>query len=183
MKCDLTKNKIYELIGQSPEVRLSPVSKDSELSMTKNTWICAKITSKQLSVFAFCLTIFLMLFIGHTQSAQAEVGIATWYTVESTKAEGNTGIMANGKPLDESAITCSHPYLKLGTKIQVTNLENKKVIDCEVTDRGPSMNLYRKEAKILDLPPSAFTALGGGYGVTKSGIPYGRLHVKVTVKP
>lgn len=105
--------------------------------------------------------------------ARADIGIATWYSVQSTKAEGNTGITASGEKLNEKALTCAVRSRKFGTRYKVTNLKTGKSVVCRHNDYGPGKG-PAKRGVIIDLTPAAFDALGG-----KRGPGWGEFPVKV----
>ncbi|MFA5168736.1 MAG: septal ring lytic transglycosylase RlpA family protein [Candidatus Omnitrophota bacterium] len=92
-------------------------------------------------------------------------GWATWYSRESARREGTggaRGLMANGRPLDDGAMTCAI-WLRgkpAGQHFRVTNLSNGKTIIVHWTDRGPG-HRSRLRGTIIDLTPAAFRALGG----------------------
>jgi len=83
---------------------------------------------------------------------------ASWYSEESCRREGTSGIMANGKEFKDENFTCASWDYPFGTLLRVTNTENGKEIYCEVTDRGPSKRLYR-QGRTLDLSKSAFNRI------------------------
>lgn len=61
-------------------------------------------------------------------------GIATYYGV----GDGFHGkITANGSRFDAYNRTAAHPYLRMGTKLRVTNQDNMKQVIVTVNDRGP----------------------------------------------
>jgi rare lipoprotein A len=91
------------------------------------------------------------------------MGIATWYSVQSTKAEGNTGITASGEKLNENALTCAVRSRNFGTRYKVTNLKTGKTIVCRHNDFGPGKK-PAKRGVIIDLTPKAFDSLGGKRG-------------------
>lgn len=103
---------------------------------------------------------FLVAFIILLLSANLWVdeGTASWYSVESCKREGTSGIMANGKELKDEELTCASWNYPLGTVLYVTNIENSKRIRVVVTDRGPTKKLF-KEGRIIDLSKRAFSKL------------------------
>ena len=95
--------------------------------------------------------------VGRAVSA-AQVGIASFY--HSALAGRLT---ANGERYDESALTAAHRTLDLGTRVRVTNLENRRSVVVTVNDRGP----YAK-GRIIDLSRRAARVLGFVHdGVTK----------------
>ena len=57
---------------------------------------------------------------------------------------------SSGEIYDMHAMTAAHRTFPFGTKIRVTNLENKKVVIVRVNDRGPF-----KEGRIIDLSMGA----------------------------
>jgi rare lipoprotein A len=113
-----------------------------------------------MKIITLTLTILLML-VG---LANAEEGIASFYTVKSS---GN--ITANGERYNESLLTCASMSHKFNTLLRVTNIENGKSVVVRVTDRGG----FKKYGRIIDLTPRAFSAIGN----LKQGI----LKVKVEV--
>lgn len=72
-------------------------------------------------------------------------GSASWYGKEF---EGKK--TASGERFDADDMTAAHRKLPLGTKVEVTNLENGKSVEVEVNDRGP----YAK-GRIIDLSKAA----------------------------
>jgi rare lipoprotein A len=69
---------------------------------------------------------------------------------------------ANGERLNCDALTAAHRHYKFGTKIRVTNLENKNSVIVRITDRGPFTRRF-----IIDLSPAAAKAIGLSYGKGK----------------
>jgi rare lipoprotein A len=61
-------------------------------------------------------------------------GIATFYGV-GDGFHGNT--TANGERFDAYRWTAAHPYMRMGSKIRVTNQDNGKQVIVRVNDRGP----------------------------------------------
>jgi len=87
-----------------------------------------------------------------------QVGIASFY---HSSLVGN--LTANGERYDEGALTAAHRTLGLGTRVRVTNLENRRSVVVTVNDRGP----YAK-GRIIDLSRRAARVLGFVHdGVTK----------------
>lgn len=80
-----------------------------------------------------------------------EVGEASWYGPGFHGRE-----TASGETFDQREMTAAHPTLPLGTKAEVTNLENKKKVKVEITDRGPyakdrAIDLSKGAAQKLDM--------------------------------
>ena len=61
-------------------------------------------------------------------------GIATFYGVGDGFHGQRT---ANGERFSAYQLTAAHPYLKMGSKIRVTNQDNMKQVIVRVNDRGP----------------------------------------------
>ena len=85
-----------------------------------------------------------------TASPPGEVGLASWYgyPYHGRKA-------ANGTIYDMQQFTAAHRTLRFGTRVRVHNLENGKVTDVEITDRGPFVS-----GRIIDLSRAAAWILG-----------------------
>lgn len=116
-------------------------------------------------------------------ASEVRVGRATWYSHASTLAEGNTGVMANGQQMQDTALTAASWDYPLGTKVRITRTADATpasagTIIAEITDRGPSKALYA-QGKIIDLSPQSFDALGGTRGITPAGIAWGEIDVTV----
>jgi rare lipoprotein A len=80
-----------------------------------------------------------------------EVGEASWY---GPGFQGNE--TANGETFDQKKMTAAHPTLPMGTKAEVTNLENGKKVEVRINDRGPfvgdrAIDLSRAAARKLDM--------------------------------
>jgi rare lipoprotein A (peptidoglycan hydrolase) len=85
------------------------------------------------------------------QARHSEVGKASWY---GPGFQGNE--TANGETFDQDKMTAAHPTLPMGTKAEVTNLENGRTVEVRINDRGPyvgdrSIDLSRAAAKTLDM--------------------------------
>jgi rare lipoprotein A len=62
---------------------------------------------------------------------------------------------ASGEPFDPEALTMAHRTLPFGTRVRVTNLENRRSVEVVVNDRGPFV-----AGRIADLSLAAARALG-----------------------
>ena len=93
-------------------------------------------------------------------SALARCGTASFYGY----GDGFAGMtMANGQPMNPSAMITAHPSLPLGTRLKVTNPANGKSVRVVVADRGPWYG-----SRILDLSSGAFARLASlGQGVVE----------------
>lgn len=79
-----------------------------------------------------------------------ETGVASWY---GPKFHGNR--TANGEPFDMNSISAAHRTLPLPSMVRVTNLENGRVLNVRINDRGPFsrgriIDLSRRAAELLD---------------------------------
>lgn len=82
---------------------------------------------------------------------RTEVGEASWY---GPRFHGKK--TATGEVFDQTKMTAAHPTLPLGTKAEVTNLENDKKVEVKINDRGPYVDdrvidVSRAAAKKLDM--------------------------------
>lgn len=75
-----------------------------------------------------------------------DTGLAAYY---SDKLHGRT--TASGVPYDKEALTAAHRSLPFGTKVEVTNLSNRRSVVVEVNDRGP----FGDSRRIIDLSRAA----------------------------
>jgi rare lipoprotein A len=78
-----------------------------------------------------------------------ETGIASWY---GEQFHGR--YTANGEVFDLNSVTAAHRTLPMPTVVEVTNLENGRVIQVRVNDRGPYargriIDLSRRSAQLL----------------------------------
>jgi rare lipoprotein A len=101
----------------------------------------------------------ILIFLFSAQIFAAE-GFATYYTEESCKREGTSGVWtANGEKFDEKALTCAMRSREWGATFEVTNLENGKVILVRLNDFGPGVGPTARGV-IIDLTPAGMKALG-----------------------
>jgi len=106
-----------------------------------------------MRIILICIMVFLA-----SSAVSGETLTASWYSVESCLKEGTSGIMANGRKLDDSKLTAASWDHAFGTRLKVTNIENRKSIIVTITDRGPAKRLYR-QGRVLDLSKAAFSAI------------------------
>ncbi|MGH8478530.1 MAG: septal ring lytic transglycosylase RlpA family protein [Gammaproteobacteria bacterium] len=79
-----------------------------------------------------------------------QVGVASWYGPGFHGKE-----TANGEVYNQNEITAAHRSLPLGTRAQVTNLENGKSVEVRINDRGPYVG-----KRVIDLSRAAAGRLG-----------------------
>jgi rare lipoprotein A len=86
-----------------------------------------------------------------TASTPSEVtGLASYY---GSRFHGRP--TASGELYDQEQLTAAHPSLEFGTKVKVTNLDNRRSVVVRVNDRGPFrggriIDLSKRAAKQLD---------------------------------
>lgn len=106
--------------------------------------------------------IFIIFFVGLPVICYAKqiknTGTASYYTVASCKKEKTSGVMANGKKLNDSKFTAASWDYRFGTRLKVTNLDNGKAVIVTCSDRGPNKRLYSK-GRIIDLSKASFKAI------------------------
>jgi rare lipoprotein A len=72
-------------------------------------------------------------------------GMASWY---GGKHHG--GPTASGERFNKNAMTAAHRYLKMNTRVRVTNKRNGRTVEVRINDRGP----YSR-GRIIDLSEAA----------------------------
>jgi len=105
-----------------------------------------------------------------TVTRQSQVGTASFYH------DGLVGHRtASGDTYSNLALTAAHRTLDLGTRVRVTNLENKRSVVVTVNDRGPYVR-----GRIIDLSRRAALMLGFvNEGVTRVRIdPLGKRGIR-----
>ena len=91
------------------------------------------------------------------QPTTMETGLASWY---GPKFHGK--LTASGEVFNQEKFTAAHPTLPWGSKVKVTNLDNRRSVDVRINDRGPF-----KRGRIIDVSRAAARALGMmGPGIT-----------------
>ena len=80
----------------------------------------------------------------------AQTGTASWY---GHPHHGKK--TASGERYNMYGLTAAHRHIKLGSKVKVTNLKNKKSVVVTINDRGPFVR-----GRIIDLSLGAKQKLG-----------------------
>jgi len=91
------------------------------------------------------LSLIILLFFAVSASGQKYVGTATVY---SKKYKGIPTY--SGQKYDPEKISATHPWLPMGTKVKVTNLENHKSVIITINDR-----MSKHTGFIIDLSTAA----------------------------
>jgi peptidoglycan lytic transglycosylase len=81
-----------------------------------------------------------------------EDGIASWYGGRDG-FEGKP--TASGETYDSSLLTAAHRELPLGTVVDVTNLDNDRIVRVRINDRGPFIS-----GRVIDLSRAAAEKIG-----------------------
>ena len=101
----------------------------------------------------------LVAFLALSWASSAYSQTASWYSTESCKREGTSGVFtASGEPFNENALTCALPNRKFGSFYKVTNLANGKSVVVRHNDFGPSKKLVQ-QGRIIDLSKGAFSKI------------------------
>lgn len=85
-------------------------------------------------------------------------GKASWYGRNGCLGCSETMTMANGQPLDDSAMTVAFNMAPLGTQLSITNTATDQTATATVTDTGG----FHRHGKIIDLVPAVKEAIGCG---------------------
>ena len=99
------------------------------------------------------LVVLFCLLIPITVNAQTLT--ASYYSVESCRREGTSGIMGNGYPLRDDLLVCASWDFPFNSLLRITNINNGKSVIVYVGDRGPAKKLYR-QGRTIDLSVRAF---------------------------
>jgi rare lipoprotein A len=110
---------------------------------------------------AAAVLLFLVAGCGHKKKARAplpvsvpvgssEVGLASWY---GHPYHGRAS--ASGEIYDMEKLTAAHRTLPFGTWVRVSNLDNRKVVDVRINDRGPFV-----ASRVIDLSHAAARQIG-----------------------
>jgi rare lipoprotein A len=96
----------------------------------------------------------LFIFIGPICIAQKDtskwIGKASYYHVKF-----NGRKTSSGKLFNNDSLTAANNFLKLGTKVKVTNLKNKKSVVVTINDR-----MHARNKRLIDLSQEAAKQLG-----------------------
>lgn len=102
------------------------------------------------------------------------IGEASWYSRESCRREGTSGITASGERFENENLTCASWDYSFGTLLRITNAKNGKSVIVRVNDRGPAKRLYR-QGRIVDLSKAAFREIASlSKGIIKVKVERGR---------
>jgi rare lipoprotein A len=85
-----------------------------------------------------------------TSTRDVQYGVASWY---GRHWRGRK--TASGAFFDDRALTAAHRTLPLGSKVQVTNLNNGRSVVVKITDRGPTIR-----RRLIDLSRAAAERIG-----------------------
>ena len=92
------------------------------------------------------------------ETPAVETGVASYY---SSKFKGR--LTASGQRYDPTKMTAAHNRLRMGTRIKVTNINNRRSVIVTVNDR-----LHYRNKRLVDLSRAAALKLGyTGRGLTR----------------
>jgi rare lipoprotein A len=98
---------------------------------------------------------------------ETETGIASWY---GHPYHGRRS--ASGEIYDMEQFTAAHRTLPFGTWLEVTNLQNRKIVDVRINDRGPFV-----DGRVIDL------SLAAARTIDMVGPGVARVRLKVIAPP
>lgn len=81
------------------------------------------------------------------ESKESPTHIATWYNLHGNRT-------ASGERFHKDSLTAAYNYVKLGTYLKVTNINNEESVIVKVTDR-----MGNKSPNRIDLSISAFDSI------------------------
>ena len=84
-----------------------------------------------------------------SETKPTQTGQASWY---GPRLHGKK--TASGSTFDQTEFTAAHRHLPFGSRVKVTNLDNGKSVEVEITDRGPYAG-----NRIIDVSKAAAKAL------------------------
>lgn len=113
----------------------------------------------QKNLYLRIFSIIAGLFLAFQLSSQTYIGTATIY---SKKFDGKKTY--SGQIFDSRKISAAHPWLPMGTKVEVTNLKNNKKLVVTINDRMGKSSGY-----LLDMSRAAANKIGLNlkHGVTR----------------
>lgn len=126
-----------------------------------NGWSRRKGRAEFLSVLLLGTSVALVSIPTVAQAGQ--VGRASWY------GPGFHGKpTASGQRFNQNQLTAAHRSLPLGTRAKVTNLQNGRVVEVTINDRGPFIR-----GRIIDLSRAAARriSMGGTARVSITAMP------------
>jgi len=133
----------------------------------------AKSMRKRCSISSRAFAAFLLISLGSTSctrktspDSKAQTGVASWY---GHPFDGR--LTANGEIYNMEKMTAAHRTLPFGTVLRVERLDNGKVTEVRINDRGPFV-----KDRIIDLSHAAAQA------ISMSGIANVRLQV-ISIPP
>ena len=116
--------------------------------------------------------ILLVLLLGACSEALAVDGLATYYTTESCKREGTSGVYtANGEAYKEDALTCALPNRSFGKEYVVYGLKKGTSVVVRCNDKGPGRR-PQANGVVIDLTPRAFKEVCGDLSIGKCEVSY-----------
>jgi len=100
------------------------------------------------------MTVLIILICLTLSPRQAEIGIASWFSIRTNSPRYST-ITASGYPLNDNEMVAAHKTLRIGTRVRVTRTDTGDSVDVTIIDRGPY-----KPGRVIDLSVRAAKELG-----------------------
>lgn len=112
-------------------------------------------TIQYKSIILLCALLIINANVQAKQIIHKLNGTASWYGYESGPRYRHKPKTASGEIFSPHKLTAAHKTLPFGTKVLVTNLDNKQSIIVTINDRGPFI-----KGRIVDLSKAAAHRIG-----------------------
>jgi len=153
------KGKTGELILEASRVKLRAEGRMPRRGTTKSGAIIGIAVLIALCVLTIAVLVF------DAKTADAETGMASYFTRESCINEGSLTVMSNGKELNDASLVCASWRYPLGTMVRISSRLTHKSVVCKVTTRGPGRkdgtSRFYKGKRIADLSLAAMRTIDG----------------------
>src|SRR5512135_1694305 len=111
---------------------------------------------KEMTAGTVAMLFFFLALVSACSTARQEVAPESAYIVASWYGPDFQGRpTSSGEIFDMYSKTCAHRVYPFGTRLKVTNIANKKTVECIVNDRGPFV-----DGRDLDLSYAAAKEIG-----------------------
>ena len=111
--------------------------------------------TKYKSIIILCALLVINANVQAKQIIHKLNGTASWYGYESGPRYRHKPKTASGEIFSPYKLTAAHKTLPFGTKVLVTNIDNKKSVLVTINDRGPYVR-----GRVVDLSKSAAMKIG-----------------------
>ncbi|CAB4127494.1 Rare lipoprotein A [uncultured Caudovirales phage] len=107
---------------------------------------------KYKSIIILCALLVINANVQAKQIIHKLHGTASWYSYQKGNRSHKT---ASGEIFSPHKLTAAHKTLPFGTKVLVTNLDNRQSVLVTITDRGPFI-----KGRVVDLSKAAALKIG-----------------------